>query len=158
MPHYSASESSKKSAPSERNCAALPCRAPRSACILDWDLQVADANRAARESCAQWNLGPGSALLKPPPFSLPAPLRDACAELKAHWLESLRRNPAAGAAERMQVRHAKQPALRASIALHLNEAAPMGKPAFLIEFERTEPPPDSSQKANIQVALDMLSE
>jgi hypothetical protein len=78
----------------------LTRRVPRSACILNWDLQVADANRAARDSCARWNFGPGSALLKPPPFSLPAPLRDACAELKARWLESLRRNPTTGAAER----------------------------------------------------------
>jgi DNA-binding CsgD family transcriptional regulator len=136
----------------------LARRVPRSTCILDWDLQVADANRAARESCAQWNLGPGSALLKPPPFSLPAPLRDACAELKGRWLESLRHNPMNGAAERMQVRHPEQSALRASIALRLNEAAPMGKPGFLIQFERTEPQPDCSQKAKIQVALDALSE
>jgi hypothetical protein len=44
----------------------LARRVPRPACILDWDLQVADANRIARESCAHWNLGPESALLKPP--------------------------------------------------------------------------------------------
>ena len=33
----------------------------------------------------------------------------------------------------------------------------MGRPGFLIEFERTEPPPDFSQKPNIQTALDALS-
>ena len=130
---------------------------PRSMCILDWDLQVADSNRIARESCAHWNIGPESALLKTPPFSLPAPLRDACAELKARWLESLRRNPATGAAERRRVRHPKWPALSASIALRLNEAASMGKPGFLIEFECAEPPPDCSQKPSIQTALNTLS-
>ena len=131
---------------------------PRSTCILDWDLQVADANCAARESCAQWNLGAASELLKPPPFSLPAPLSDACAELKAHWLESLRRNPATGAAERRRVRHPNMSGLSATIALHLNDASAMGKPGFLIEFERAEPSPDFSRKPNIKTALESLSQ
>ena len=128
------------------------------ACILDWDLQVADSNRGARESCAQWNLGSGSAILESPPFSLPAPPRDVCAELKAGWLESLWRNSAAGAAERRRVRHLERFALSATIALHSNDASAMGKPGFLIEFERAEQPPGFSQKANIQAALDKLSE
>jgi len=140
-----------------RELRSLVRRVPLSTCILDWDLQVADASCGARESCAQWNLGPGSELLKPPPFSLPAPLRDACAELKARWLESLRRNPTNGAAKRMQVRHPERPSLSATIAMHLNEGSPMGKPGFLVEFERVGQSPHFSQKPHLRKALDALS-
>src|SRR3954466_13969080 len=40
----------------------------RPACVLNWDLTVAEENRAAREMCARWNLGDKGAHLKPTPF------------------------------------------------------------------------------------------
>ncbi len=91
---------------------ALVRRTPHGACILDWDLRVADANRAARERCAQWHLDAASAArVKPPPFRLPAPVREACAELKALWRASLQRAPVA-AADRRAPRRAAPDASR----------------------------------------------
>jgi DNA-binding CsgD family transcriptional regulator len=110
----------------------------RSACILDWELAVAEANRAARESCAQWEFGVESARLKPPPFRLPASLRFACLELKARWHASLKRRPVAGAAERSEVRHPARPSLRATVSLHPRHSDPFGHPGFLIEFAPSE--------------------
>ena len=108
----------------------------RAACVLHWDLTVAETNRAARELCAQWNFGAASARLKPPPFRLPAPLRDACTELKERWSVSLQHHSAAeGAEKRRTVRHPERPLLRAHVSLHVHHTAPLGKPALLIEFE-----------------------
>jgi DNA-binding CsgD family transcriptional regulator len=111
----------------------------RSACILDWDLGVAEANRAARESCAQWEFGVEGAKLKPPPFRLPSSLRRACLELKEHWHASLKRRPVAGLAEQTEVRHPSNPFLRAMVSMHPRHSDPLGKPGFLIEFTPSEP-------------------
>jgi DNA-binding CsgD family transcriptional regulator len=40
----------------------------------------------------------------------------------------------------------------------LNDAAPIGKPAFLIEFERTESSPDCTQKVDTRTVFNTLSE
>jgi len=109
----------------------------RAACVLNWDLTVAEANRAAREMCARWNLGPASACLKPPSFQLPAPLREACTALKERWSASLQQHPeSGGVAERLSVPHPERPSLRATVSLHVHHTAPLGKPALLIEFEQ----------------------
>lgn len=107
----------------------------RPACVLHWDLTVAEENRAAREMCARWNLGDASARLKPPPFSLPAPLRNACDDLKNHWSASLQHRPATGTADRLSVRHPDQPSLGATVSVHIHRTDPLGKPALLIEFD-----------------------
>ncbi len=107
----------------------------RAACLLHWDLTVADANRAARELCARWHLGEASAHLKTPRFVLPEPLREACVGLKKRWQASLRESPATGTAERLTVPHPECPALFAKVTLHVQHIDPLGKPVFLIEFE-----------------------
>lgn len=108
----------------------------RPMCVLHWDLSVAAANRAARELCAQWNGGDAVPRVKTPPFSLPAPLHDACIELKKRWGISLQHRPEAGMADRLSVRNPKRPELSAVVSLHVRHATtPLGKPAFLIEFD-----------------------
>jgi DNA-binding NarL/FixJ family response regulator len=107
----------------------------RAACVLHWDLTVAEESRAAREMCARWNHGVASAHLKPPPVSLPGPLRDACSELKQRWSASLQRRPTTGTSDRLTVQHSDQPSLSATVSLHVHHTAALGKPAFLIEFE-----------------------
>lgn len=129
----------------------------RSACILDWDLEVAEANRAARESCAQWEFGVEGARLKPPPFCLPAPLRRACLELKEHWHSSLKRRPVAGSAERTEVHHPSRSALRATVSLHPRHSDPFGKPGFLIEFAPSEPLSRSSPAGKGKERFGMLA-
>lgn len=110
-------------------------RAEQSTCVLHWDLSVAETNQAAREICARWNLRAFDARLKPPPFALPAPLRDACLELKGRWRASLRRSPVLGAAARVSVRHPNRPALRATVSLRVAGIDSLGKPRFIITFE-----------------------
>ncbi|MEO8350578.1 MAG: helix-turn-helix transcriptional regulator [Chthoniobacteraceae bacterium] len=107
----------------------------RAACVLHWDLTVAEANRAARELCARWNLSDARTGLKPPPFALPEPLRHACMGLKKRWQASLRQSPATGTADRLTVRHPECPSLSAKASLHVHNIDSLGKPVFLIEFE-----------------------
>lgn len=116
----------------------------RPICVLHWNLSVAAANRAARELCAQWNQGDANPRLKPPPFCLPPSLRDACLELKKRWSLSLQQRPATGTAEKLTVRHPDRTRLSATVSLHAQHTAPLGKPGFLIEFET----PEQTTRAN----------
>lgn len=142
---------------------ALAQGSPRAVCVLDWDLRVAEVNRTARELCALWHVAGGERdvrCLKPPPFRLPAPLREACLELKARWNASLRKRPVAGAPERRVVPHPQRAGLRATVAMHVPEAAPLGKPGFLVEFEPVElsPHADGAEKRRLRpAALDSLT-
>jgi DNA-binding CsgD family transcriptional regulator len=113
----------------------LAQRASRAICVLHWDLTVVEVNRAALELCARWNLGAASARLKPPPFKLPATLREACTELKARWRNSLRHHPVIGAAGEITVQHPKMPSLRATVSLRTYRSDPLGKPRFIIAFQ-----------------------
>ena len=107
---------------------------PGPACVLHWDLAVAEVNRAAREICARWHLGDASARVKVPPFRLPAPLADACAELKQRWSASHQHHPETGTPARISIRHPEWPSLGATVTLHTQHTDPLGKPALLIEF------------------------
>ncbi|MDQ6624879.1 MAG: hypothetical protein M3Y69_01880, partial [Verrucomicrobiota bacterium] len=110
-------------------------RAAPAVCIVDWDLQIAEANRAAREQCARWTLGTASRHLKAPPLRLPERLQEACGALKAHWSESLRHKPAHGEAKRLTVVHPEVPSLRATVSLHVSHLTAIGQPAFVVDFE-----------------------
>lgn len=130
--------------------------AGRAACVLDWDLKVTEANRAAHESCARWHLGVESARLKAPPFRLPAHLRQACVELKTRWQASLKNSPITGVAARAEVRHPTGSGLRASVSLHPHPSNPFGKPGFLIEFAPAEPPRRSKPASDGKAAFRIL--
>ncbi len=109
-------------------------RTARATCVLDWELAVAGASRAARENCARWNNGRDNSRLKPPPFRLPDSLREACADLKTHWISSQREEPVAGSVQRRHVQHPLRPTLQATVSMHLFHLDPFAKPGFLIEF------------------------
>ncbi len=128
----------------------------RLACVLHWDLTVAEANRAAREMCAQWNLGAASAQLKLPPFCLPAPLRDACAELKRNWHASVADHPEAGKAEHLVVQH-PEGALTANVSLRVRHTAPLGKPSFLIEFDPPKKAASVADRPSRKLSLDRFT-
>lgn len=133
----------------------MAAHASEATCVLDWDLKVASASRAAREKCALWNSGGASMALKLPPFRLPATLRAACDELKTHWLASLKSNPAAGAAKRLTIQHPDQPACQAGISIHLHQAAPLAKPGFRIDFrsEADQQPSETKGSPGLDQAL-----
>lgn len=109
-------------------------RTGRATCVLDWELAVAGASRAARENCARWNSGRDNSRLKAPPFRLPDPLREACADLKAHWSSSQREEPVAGSVLRRHVQHPFRPTLQATVSMHLSHLDPFAKPGFVIDF------------------------
>lgn len=143
---------------------ALAQGSPRAVCVLDWDLRVAELNRTARERCAQWHAtgdGARTRALKPPPFRLPAPLREVCLDLKAQWNASLRKRSRAGASERRRVvSHPQRPGLRAIVAMHVAESAPLAKPRFLVEFERAglrSAPERGNGKRQLRSALESLT-
>ncbi len=117
-------------------------RTDRATCVLDWELVVAGASRAARENCARWNNGPETEHLTPPPFRLPEPLREACGALKERWRISQGEDPIAGSVQRRQVQHPHQPTLQATVSMHLSHLDPFAKPGFVIEFapEKSSPP------------------
>jgi DNA-binding CsgD family transcriptional regulator len=112
----------------------LSQRSSRPACLLHWDLTVAEANPAAIEACARWNQKSSSARFKRQPFQLPATLREACTELKGRWHASLRLNSTEGIAETVSVCHPTRPGLHTTIFLHVHRAEPLGKRRFVIEF------------------------
>ncbi len=130
-------------------------RASPAVCVVDWKLEIAEANRAAREQCARWTQGAGSRYLKAPPLRLPEPLREACGELKRHWLESLRHNPAHGEAKRFTIVHPEIPSFRATVSLHVSHSTAVGEPDFVIDFETV---PAPAKKGNGRAALRVLTQ
>lgn len=111
----------------------------RAVCLLDWELNVTESNPAAREIAARWNAQ--NPLLKPPLFALPPLLRDACAQLKERWLESVRRDPAPRMPDRLVISHPQARWLQATIAMQLHRATPLGKPGFVIKLQAGEMSP-----------------
>ena len=116
-----------------REMRSLARQSNRSACVLDWNLKATDASRAARESCARWNLGAANRYLKAS-FQLPPVVRDACLQLKNEWLASLRRHPVQGKAATCVLFHPDDPDLRVVVSLHRPDGSPTGMPSFLVEF------------------------
>ncbi len=125
--------------------------APRAVCILDWELRVAEANRAARESCARWNLVPPH--LKAPPFELPAEVREACLALQVRW----RGSPANAASPHLTVAHPRLAEARAIVTLHPHASGSLERPTFRVEF--TDAAPARLSPRRTQAGLpDTLSE
>lgn len=119
-----------------REMRSLARQSNRSTCVLDWNLNAAEASRAARESCARWRLGAANRHLKASSFQLPPLVRDTCLRLKDEWLVSLRRHPVHGKAATSVLFHPKDHDLRAIVSLHCPDGSPIGRPSFLVEFVR----------------------
>lgn len=124
----------------------------RPACVLNWDLKITDANQAAKESGARWNLGSASGRLKPTQLHLPEEIRNACLQLREDWIASLRHDPSCGQAKSCTVQHPADPQLRAAISLHLPSSSPTGVPNFLIEFIRHKAAPNTSREREASVS------
>ncbi len=131
-----------------REMRSLARQTTRSACVLDWNLNVADASQAARTSCARWNLGAAARHLKAPRFDLPPAVREACLRLKHEWHASLRHHPVMGEAGRATLLHPDDPELSAFVSLHRPSGSPTATPSFFVEFVRqTDPERFPSRRA-----------
>ncbi|HEY0368367.1 MAG TPA: hypothetical protein VGC85_02105, partial [Chthoniobacterales bacterium] len=80
-------------------------------CVVDWDLQIVEANRAARDQCAlgtRNRQSPSLVAVAAASFAASRGVR----QLKTHWRESLRHNPADGEAKCLTVIHPEVPSFR----------------------------------------------
>jgi DNA-binding CsgD family transcriptional regulator len=110
-------------------------RAPLPIILLRWNLKAVYANRAARELCGLWKIGPEQTrLLKADP-SPPGEILDGCRTLKKRWQRSQRLNVPQRALKDELVHHPKLPYLRATLSMKQMGSTGLARPHFLIEFE-----------------------
>ncbi len=115
---------------------ALNHHLPYALMFLNWDLKPLHVNQAGLEVCAQWNFGVEQARALQPRavFAPPPEVVSACAVLKNEWLS----HQSAGTVHPggvTRVAHPKQPALAASIRLHVEEHVRTAYPGFIVYLE-----------------------
>lgn len=113
--------------------------------LLDWELRPLWCNDEAAHACAVWNHGERRAAALNPrrAFRVPAPLAEACAELRAHWMQTSGAERAAGAKPHVLSEHAL--GLHAQIVLRALGTNPLLHPAFQIQLDYRRPRGDRNR-------------
>ncbi len=108
---------------------------PIASMILDWNLQVEQANRAAQLLCATWLWGARAASGRQLPHrpEVPVEVLQACRELAAEWREC-----GGQRALRRVVDHPAQAGLQATITVLRPHAVRLATPSFLIRITEVE--------------------
>jgi DNA-binding CsgD family transcriptional regulator/PAS domain-containing protein len=110
-------------------------RAPLPIILLRWNLKAVYANRAARELCGLWKIGPEQMRLLKADASLPGEILNQCRTLKKQWEQSQRLNVPQRALKDELVHHPKLPYLRATLSVKQLGSTGLARPHFLIEIE-----------------------
>ena len=104
--------------------------------FLNWEMKSLYVNQAGLEQCALWNFGPAKARAYQPRavFAPPAEIVQACAALKAEWLEhqSMGKRHPGGATK---VSQPTQVGFTATIRLHVEEHVRTAYPGFIVYLE-----------------------
>jgi len=119
---------------------------PVATLLLDWRLNLEQANRAAAELCAVWQHGPARArtLKLGSTPEIPADIRAACAELKAAWIEA---DSGGVRPLRHILTHAEFPELEARINLLRPHALRLAHPSFLVRITQATPHDERADRA-----------
>jgi DNA-binding CsgD family transcriptional regulator len=111
---------------------------PVATLLLDWQLNVEQANRAAAQLCAAWQHGPerARALKFAATPEVPADIRDACARLREAWIAA---DTGAARPVRRVLAHPEFPQLEAKITLLRPHALRLAHPSFLVRITDAAP-------------------
>ena len=112
-------------------------RLPLPTIILRWNLKPIYQNNAARDFCAVWEKGPEEARRTKANSSMPSEILDRCRVLKEKWRNAWPQTRATRRADfkEEEVKHPRQPHLRATIHLKQINSVGVAGPHFLIACE-----------------------
>ncbi|HEY4256144.1 MAG TPA: response regulator [Candidatus Udaeobacter sp.] len=115
-------------------------RLPLPTMLLRWNLKLAYQNKAAREFCLAWRVGPVASRELKAEGPVPDEILDGCRRLKRRWEKASGVNAAQPAIEQESFHHPKWGHMRITIKItHLNTVG-LTPPDFLVQCEEMQAP------------------
>ena len=110
-------------------------RLPLPAMLLRWNLRMVYQNKAAREFCNLWAVGPELAPLTKADAPVPAEILERCRRLKKERRHSSQLRSPRMVLRQEVIHHSKWPFLRATLSMRQLSVGSVARPHFLIECE-----------------------
>jgi DNA-binding CsgD family transcriptional regulator len=114
-------------------------RLPLPTILLRWNLRLVYQNKAAREFCNLWAVGPELAPLTKADAPVPAEILDLCRDLK-EWRQSSQLATPRMVLRQEVIHHSKWSFLRATLSMRQLSVGSVARPHFLIECEELRHP------------------
>ena len=115
-------------------------RLPLPTMLLRWNLKLAYQNKAAREFCQAWRVGPVASRLLKAEGPVPDEILDGCRRLKRRWEKASEVNAAQPAIAQESFHHPEWDHLRVTITIaHVNTVG-LTRPNFLVQCEEIRAP------------------
>ena len=115
-------------------------RLPLPTMLLRWNLKLAYQNKAAREFCLAWRVGPVASRLLKAEGPVPDEILDGCRRLKRRWEKASEVNAAQPAIAQESFHHPEWDHLRVTITIaHVNTVG-LTRPNFLVQCEEIRAP------------------
>jgi DNA-binding CsgD family transcriptional regulator len=118
-------------------------RLPLPTMLLRWNLRLVYQNKAAREFCNLWSVGPELAALTKGNGPVPAEILDRCRRLKKEWRQSSRLATPRMTLRQEVIHNSKWSFLRATLSMRQLSMGSLTRPHFLIECEELRRPAKS---------------
>jgi DNA-binding CsgD family transcriptional regulator len=115
-------------------------RLPLPTMLLRWNLRLAYQNKAAREFCNLWAVGPELASVTKAKQPVPAQVLDRCRLLKKRWRQTSQLARPRMILRQEVIRHSKWSFLRATLSMRQLSTGSLARPHFLIECEELRRP------------------
>ena len=115
-------------------------RLPLPTMLLRWNLRLVYQNKAAREFCNLWAVGPELAPLTKADAPVPAEILDRCRDLKKEWRQSSHLATARMVLRQEVIHNSKWSFLRATLSMRQLSMGSLARPHFLIECEELRRP------------------
>jgi DNA-binding CsgD family transcriptional regulator len=115
-------------------------RLPLPTMLLRWNLQLVYQNKAAREFCNLWAVGPELAPLTKTDGPVPAEILDRCRQLRKRWRQTSHLARPRMILRQEIIHHSKWPFLRATLSMRQLSVGSVARPHFLIECEELRRP------------------
>ena len=115
-------------------------RLPLPTILLRWNLRLVYQNKAAREFCNLWAVGPELAPLTKADAPVPAEILDRCRDLKEEWRQSSQLATPRMVLRQEVIHHSKWPFLRATLSMRQLSTGSLARPHFLSECEELRQP------------------
>jgi DNA-binding CsgD family transcriptional regulator len=115
-------------------------RLPLPTMLLRWNLRLVYQNKAAREFCNLWAVGPELASVTKADGPVPAEILDRCRQLKKGWRQTSHLATPRMILRQEIIHHSKWSFLRATLSMRQLSMGSLARPHFLIECEELRRP------------------
>ena len=115
-------------------------RLPLPTMLLRWNLRLVYQNKAAREFCNLWAVGPELASVTKADEPVPAEILERCRQLKREWRHSSQSDAPRMVLRQEVIHHSKWSFLRATLSMRQLSVGSVARPHFLIECEELRRP------------------